>query len=290
MNSLKRQFFPLALGSLVVFVVAGVFAIGLLMKGERRTQSALREVFQGSGQDDLDILGRTAPDFSLDLLAGESFRLQDHIGRKVVVVNFFATWCGPCRAELPVLKQLVADYSAKDFMFVAVSSSDSPLKLREFVRQHRLGFSVGADAKRSISDAYGVSAIPHTFVVGADGRVAFAARGSIESRDKTLRAEIDKGLAMLADGAGISKEDYLKNLVYDTVAENDPAYEDIELSERAAGIAEQIDCPCRCSDPLTECHCETAERIKEFLSDEKNIDGKTDAQVIEEIKRRFGKN
>lgn len=116
--------------------------------------------------------GDDALDFTAQLTDGSSFTLSDHVG-KVVLVNFWATWCGPCVRELPDIARLYEEYSSGDeVVIVTVNAGESAGTVERYMSQQRYSFPVICDIRGSISYAYGVNAIPRTVIFNRDGTVA----------------------------------------------------------------------------------------------------------------------
>jgi thiol-disulfide isomerase/thioredoxin len=112
-----------------------------------------------------------APSFSLDDVDGKTVRLSDYSG-KVVVLEFWATWCGPCTAALPVLTDIARD-KGRDVVVLAINVDDSETaaKVRTFLAGKKI--SVRALLKgKAVSRSFGVGPIPHTVIIGRDGRIA----------------------------------------------------------------------------------------------------------------------
>jgi len=134
---------------------------------ERREQSTVVQSEPADHGGDTTL----APEFALPNLKGETVRLSDFRGQ-VVIVDFWATWCGPCRMEIPHLKELVRKYGDKGFNVIGVSMDDAGAEVvRPFVRQLEISYPV------LIGDAYtarrygGVNALPTTFLIDRQGRV-----------------------------------------------------------------------------------------------------------------------
>ena len=105
------------------------------------------------------------PDFTLRLRNGESFALSDHVGREVVVLNFFTTWCGPCKEEMPELNSFCLKHKNDPFVFVAVNVDEKPEIVDAFFRELKLSFPVGIDTNRVISSQYEIQSyrLPRLF-------------------------------------------------------------------------------------------------------------------------------
>lgn len=132
--------------------------------------------------------GEIAPDFELLSPEGEPVKLSDYRGRPVMV-NFWATWCGPCRIEMPLFVN--AHETNEDLVVLAVNSQEAP----ELVTQYRdamgLTFPIVLDRDGTVSTIYRVKALPTTFFLDREGRVVRAHRGSIPNRP-TLRPMLDE--------------------------------------------------------------------------------------------------
>jgi peroxiredoxin len=117
------------------------------------------------------LVGRQAPEFSLVDLSGRTVRLTNLRGR-VVFLNVWATWCEPCRAEMPAMDALYARLRGPDFELLAVSADQEGRAVVEnFVRDLRLTFPVLLDPELQIADRYGVTGYPETFILDRNGIV-----------------------------------------------------------------------------------------------------------------------
>lgn len=116
--------------------------------------------------------GALAPDFSLRALDGSERSLSELRGR-VVFVNFWATWCGPCEEEAPSLDRLYRQLEQQDFEILAVSIDTEAARgrVREFGEEHKLSFPILLDPEQHAYTSYKASGVPETFLVGPDGRL-----------------------------------------------------------------------------------------------------------------------
>jgi peroxiredoxin len=149
-------------GALPLLLASGLFAllIGAL---------ALLRVPPGAGAR----VGSPAPDFALRNLGGESIALQEQRG-SVVFVNFWATWCPPCRDEAPSLQRLYGRLHEEGFEILAVSI-DAPGQgkaVEEFRREFGLSFPILLDPAKDAHAAFGVTGVPETYLIDASGRLA----------------------------------------------------------------------------------------------------------------------
>ncbi len=139
-------------------------------------------------------LGRPAPEFTLPDLDGTPVRLGDYRGRKAVLVNFWATWCVPCREEMPTLERLRRE--RRDALEVLAVSVDTvgPARIRAFVRELGLSFPILLDRDRRVSRLYRVRAIPVSFVIDAGGVVRHREIGYRDWTDRESRFIVDEAL------------------------------------------------------------------------------------------------
>lgn len=114
--------------------------------------------------------GFPAPDFSLRDLRGNAVRLSDFRG-KIIFLNLWATWCPPCREEMPSMERLYRRFKGQDFAMLAVSEDTDPAVVRGFVSEMALSFPVLLDTDGKLPSRYGVTGYPETFVIDRDGNV-----------------------------------------------------------------------------------------------------------------------
>jgi peroxiredoxin len=119
---------------------------------------------------------KLADDFTVPTPGGEKFHLASQRG-KVVMINFWATWCPPCLEEMPAMERLYRRQRDAGFTLVAVSVDTDPKKVTPFMREHRLTFPVGLDPKMDLANTYAVRALPSSFMVGRDGTLVALALG-----------------------------------------------------------------------------------------------------------------
>lgn len=113
-------------------------------------------------------LGRPAPDFTLSGLDGTTYRLADLRG-KVVFVNLWATWCPPCRHEMPSMIRLYERFRGQGLEILAVSEDTDEAELRRFVRAYGLPFPVLRDEGKKVYDLYRATGLPETHLIDRDG-------------------------------------------------------------------------------------------------------------------------
>ncbi|HEX6706441.1 MAG TPA: TlpA disulfide reductase family protein [Albitalea sp.] len=130
-----------------------------------------------------------APDFTLRTMDGPNLRLQEQRGR-VVLVNFWATWCGPCRQEMPHLNRLYDKYRSSGFTLLGVNIDDDARLAAEVAAKLGVRFPVLLDTDKKVSRLYDMSAMPATIVIDRDGKVRFIHRGYRDGVEKTYEQQI----------------------------------------------------------------------------------------------------
>jgi peroxiredoxin len=120
--------------------------------------------------------GKAAPDFSLKSSTGENMRLSEYRG-DVVMINFWATWCGPCRQEMPLLDELYERYERVGFNLLGVNIDDDSSRAMKMVAELGVSFPVLFDARKEVSKLYQVNAMPVTVLVDRDGNVRHVHHG-----------------------------------------------------------------------------------------------------------------
>jgi len=114
--------------------------------------------------------GFLAPDFTLNTLDGETVTLSDLRGQ-VILLNIWASWCPPCRAEMPAMQRVWEEYQARGVVVLAVNSTvqDTPADAQAFVTENGLTFPIPLDTSGEVTRLYRVSSLPTSFFIGADG-------------------------------------------------------------------------------------------------------------------------
>ncbi|GAB3044280.1 TlpA family protein disulfide reductase [Virgibacillus ainsalahensis] len=123
-------------------------------------------------------VGQIAPDFQLETLEGETVHLSDYRGERVIV-NFWATWCPPCRAEIPDFQKL---YNNEDVEILAVDLTDTEESIedvRSFVNEYEMTFPVLMDENSDVADMYQVMAYPTSYMVDSSGHIQYIAMGAM---------------------------------------------------------------------------------------------------------------
>jgi peroxiredoxin len=133
-------------------------------------------VFAASSLASSGMEGQPAPDFALKSSSGANLRLSEYRG-DVVMINFWATWCGPCRQEMPLLDELYARYQRVGFNLLGVNIDDDSRRAMKMIDELGVSFPVLFDAQKEVSKLYEVEAMPVTVLVDREGRVRHVHHG-----------------------------------------------------------------------------------------------------------------
>lgn len=192
-SSPRQRLIRYSIVALIIAAIGGLFVQREYFGSEAGAgETALGLIDRGPVE-----VGEPAPDFAILTISGEVVRLSDFRG-KTVVLNFWASWCPPCRAEMPDFQELFEQRGdAGDFAILAVDKlvEDTEDSVRGFVDEFGLTFAVGFDATDEIFQHYGVRGLPSTFFIDRDGIVRQKSLGPIFGNLLT------DGVA-LADAAG----------------------------------------------------------------------------------------
>jgi len=151
------------------------------------------------------LVGKSAPLFSTSYLDGEPFDLSQHLGKDVVVLDFWATWCGPCRAAMPTLSEVTSEFRDRGVRLFAVNCAEAPEEVKDFVEQSGLELTVIMDPEGRISKDYGAEAIPQTVLIDRQGKVRFVHVG-LKPNLRTLLTEQLTELAGESSAAPASED------------------------------------------------------------------------------------
>jgi peroxiredoxin len=146
------------------------------MKIKNLTLGLLITVFAATSLASSGLEGQVAPDFALKSSTGENLRLSEYRG-DVVMINFWATWCGPCRQEMPLLDELYTRYERVGFSLLGVNIDDDSRRAMQMIEDLGVSFPVLFDARKEVSELYEVEAMPVTVLVDREGNVRHVHHG-----------------------------------------------------------------------------------------------------------------
>ena len=135
--------------------------------------------------------GGATPAFAVEDLKGQSHELADYKG-KVVLVNFWATWCEPCRAEMPSIDRLRHSLKGKPFEVLAVNMAEPLSRIEKFSAAMPLGFPLMRDRDGSVGKTWKAKLLPASYLIGRDGRIHYVAYGELDWTSAPVRARVDE--------------------------------------------------------------------------------------------------
>lgn len=136
-------------------------------------------------EPDTPQVGDPAPNFQLTSLDGKPVKLSDYKGR-YILLNFWATWCPPCREEMPALEETYRAFRNRGWVVLGVNIAETQVTVDGFIRQVGVTFPIVLDSDRSVTERYHIGPIPTSYLIGPDGRI----------RQKVVRP-MDAGFARL---------------------------------------------------------------------------------------------
>ena len=161
---------------------------------------------QHFAEDPTLALKKQAPAFEVTALDGTRFNL-DAMGGRVVLIDFWATWCGPCNEELPHVKKIAQEFAGEPLVILSVSWDGDDAKWRQFIQKNEMTWMQYRDADHALSNSFGVNAIPHYFVIDTDGGLTTELVGSgsnVEGRLKKLVAKAREAQKQRLETAAVS--------------------------------------------------------------------------------------
>jgi peroxiredoxin len=237
--------------------------------------------------------GHIAPDFEIKTTRGDLFQLSDNVGKKIIVLNFFATWCEPCRQEMPELNRYFAEHSGDSFLLVGIDADEKQDPVDRFIKDLKVEFPVGID-NGTIQKQYGVTGYPTTVLIGVDGKVQFYEPGGLVNAEVAFDPLVRQNRQHIDAGEVISAEDFrlqsqkenalpVRGAQEATAGSDDPQN---KLDERGRRIVAQMDCPCGCDQKVQTCTCNTSSKIKKALATE-DFGKLSDDEITRQLNKRF---
>ncbi len=162
-----KKWLYLNIGVAITLIAVGVGS--LLWMGQQSATSAAQPTTPG---------GATAPDFTLFSPAGEEIDLSDFEGQ-VILVNWWATWCPPCKAEMPALNDFYETHKTDGFVVLAVNSQEGASTVKDFIQDNGFTFPVLLDSQGQVMDRYHVRALPTSFIIDRHGVIQHIQTGEI---------------------------------------------------------------------------------------------------------------
>ena len=137
-------------------------------------------------------VGQSAPKFNLSSVDGKGkVNLESYRG-KVVYLDFWASWCPPCRKAMPQIEQMRKDYSSDEFAVVAVNLDNDLKKAHKVLAKEPVGYVSGSDPKQNLPKRYEIKTMPTAYLIDRNGVIRYIHEGFRKGDEKEIRAEIDK--------------------------------------------------------------------------------------------------
>jgi len=153
------------------------------------------------------LVHKKAAEFALPALDGQTVSLADYRGKKKVVVSFWASWCGPCQLELPMLADFYKKYhkDSSNFEILAISIDDERADAESYAGKAKLPFPVLLDPLSRVADTYSVEAIPSTFIIDPNGTIIYGSTGMDQAMEVQLAVQL--GIDLKPQKPGASDDD-----------------------------------------------------------------------------------
>jgi thiol-disulfide isomerase/thioredoxin len=138
-------------------------------------------------QETVSLEGKAAPDFTIPLLDGGDLKLSMFKGKNVVILDFWATWCGPCRMAMPALEKVAGEFADKGVLLFAVNQQEEPEKIKAFLEKQNLKVKVALDKDMKAAQLYSVQGIPRIIVIDKEGVIRKDLAGYLETLEDDMR-------------------------------------------------------------------------------------------------------
>jgi thiol-disulfide isomerase/thioredoxin len=137
------------------------------------------------------LVGQAAPDFELELLEGGRMSMEKHRGKEIVILDFWATWCGPCIRAMPILMEVAQDYSDKGVVLYAINLREQPQMVRAFLEKQKWELKAPLDQDGAVAGLFRVRGIPQTVIVDREGIIRGVHVGFSPNLKSQLTSELD---------------------------------------------------------------------------------------------------
>ena len=158
-------------------------------------QKNVAPALQKSAEPSEIAVGSTMPAYSAQSLDGKEFNLASQKG-SVVLLNLWATWCEPCRFEIPELERMHGQYAPRGLKVIGVSLDDTGVdSVKSFVTEHKMTYPIVIDPEGRIANIFQTSIIPTTVLIDKSGKIVWKEYGALSADDKSLQKALDSALA-----------------------------------------------------------------------------------------------
>ncbi|MCI0333627.1 MAG: TlpA family protein disulfide reductase [Planctomycetes bacterium] len=182
-----------------VFVVVMGACVAIALSSCERPQPKVRSNPkarpQQSANQPTSLVGQPAPAFVTVDPDGGTIDLNKHLGKDVIMLDFWATWCGPCIMAMPEVAGIAKEFKDRGLVFYAVNVGEDPDTVKEFLAKNKFDIPVAMDFDGKIQDAFMANGLPHTVLIGKDGRVQVDHLGYWKGFASELSAQVEELLA-----------------------------------------------------------------------------------------------
>ena len=183
-------------GWVMLLIVALLLTLSAELSAQSKTASSLDDLLKSIGMTKPALA--KAPDFTLRDAGGGTVSLSGYRGN-LVLLNFWATWCGPCREEMPSMEQLSRNFGGQGFTILAVNQKESAAQVTKYMKTHGLNFSAPLDVDGRVNTAYRVYGIPVTYLIDGGGNAIGMKSGP---RDWSARDVVDVFRKLIGETGG----------------------------------------------------------------------------------------
>ncbi len=175
----KRKWLYINFGISIVLIIAGAAAL-ILLSQDFDTGSG-----QAAAQPAVARPEQAAPDFSLPTLSGGQVSLGDYSGQ-VVMIKMWATWCPPCRAEMPEIDEFYRAHKDKGFVVLAINSQEEAPTVERFIQEQGFSFPVLLDTRGQVLNRYSVRGLPTSIIINEEGAIHYVHTGAITKKQMEI--------------------------------------------------------------------------------------------------------
>lgn len=171
-------------------IVAGVFVVATVA---------------GCSSSPHPLTAQQAPGFSLELLGGGKLDLAEHRGEHIVILDFWASWCGPCRRYMPIVERVAGEFEDQDVVLYAVNSGESVATIQDFLKTFTVQSPIALDVSGEVGNLYHANSIPQTVIIDKQGRIQKVYVGVGPNSESQLRSDLRRlvsGEALATTGSG----------------------------------------------------------------------------------------
>ena len=139
-------------------------------------------------------------DFTLPDINNQNVSISEFIGEKLIVIDFWASWCAPCMRLLPELEKIHREYDQVEVITISIDNPRSVSRAKSLIRSQRYSFLSLYDTNQEVMNRFQVTTVPHTFLINIDGEIVYEHSGYSRGDEEKLITEIEKQLVKLSEG------------------------------------------------------------------------------------------